>query len=257
MTVAANTGQVIDGLGLNGVSSFQIGALYAGALLQFNSANGNWYVIAGAPDTVVSVGGSVTAQAGQSLVAAPNANITLPAPTAPGAVITVRANGSVTASSPVTVSASSIYGVGLPGVTSFVLGTQSAFATLQSDGTAWGVIAGQQDTGWVALTLGSGISAWASGYTPSYRRTGITVQLSGTLQWSGLLGSGYVLASGMPAPAANVNYVLGGYNATTPSSATFPGIQVITNGQLIAPYGTGGGGSTWQMGLDGITYRLS
>ena len=78
--------------------------------------------------------------------------ITLPAPVANGWVGVYAAAGS--GASPVTVSAGSgiIYGVGLSAASSFPLGTVGAYAILQSDGTNWYIVAGQQDTGWVALS---------------------------------------------------------------------------------------------------------
>lgn len=95
---------------------------------------------------------SVSAASGQWVMAAPSTTVTLPAPTTANQVIAVHANGSVTGSTPVTVSGSNIQGVGLSSATSFLLGTPYSYAGLISDGTNWNFMAGQQDTGWVPIT---------------------------------------------------------------------------------------------------------
>jgi hypothetical protein len=75
---------------------------------------------------------------------------------------------------------------------------------LSSDGTNWIMNAGQQDTGWVNLSLGSGATA-GSGFTPAARLRGTTVSLRGALVLtsSSTIGS---LPGASYAPAATVKF---------------------------------------------------
>jgi hypothetical protein len=132
--------------------------------------------------------------------------VTLPAPSL-NALVGVVAGASATGANPITVARHSvdvINGVGLSSATSFALGIPGAHALLQSDGTNWFVIAGQQDTGWVNLTLGSGMATHGSD-TPAARLVGDRVTLRGAIDQSS--GSASTLAT-VPA-------------AMKPSGATF------------------------------------
>jgi hypothetical protein len=107
----------------------------------------------------------------------------LPTATA-GALVAITALNTVTGATPVTVTgaASSIFGIGMGGVTSFSLGTAGSYAVLQSDGTHWYVIAGGQDSGWVAVTLATNIGQIAGSYVPAARLRGDRVELAGGVQ---------------------------------------------------------------------------
>lgn len=129
-----------------------------------------------------AVSANYTAVAGDLVeVTANNPTITLPtAPPANSLVGVVIANGAVSGYWPVTVQAAAgadIYGVGCYGVSSIPLGTPGASILLQYNGANyWLVVAGQQDTGWVPLSLASGLVAFGA-YTPAFRLTGDTVRL--------------------------------------------------------------------------------
>jgi hypothetical protein len=111
------------------------------------------------------------------------AGITLTLPTAQaGQIVGVVASGAVSSSSPVTVArggGATLYGVGFSGATSFTLGMPNAHAILYSDGTNWVLISGQQDTGWISLSLASGFIA--GGLAPAARCVGDCVWLCGTV----------------------------------------------------------------------------
>ena len=111
-----------------------------------------------------------------------------------------------------TVSGSSIQGVGLSSASSFPLGTVGASAVLLDDGTSWRFLAGQQDSGWVALTslLAGSIGAFSGTYTPAIRVRGDEARMRGALQnntgagWT--TGTGTIMGSLAAAfrPASNV-----------------------------------------------------
>jgi uncharacterized Zn-binding protein involved in type VI secretion len=109
-------------------------------------------------------------------------------------MIRIIAGSSASGISPVTVAAAGgkvISGNALISVSSFLLGTPYARAVLQYDGTKWLMIEGQADTGWVAITLGGGVSAGA-GYVPAARQVGDKVELCGELVGSGTTAWGTV-----------------------------------------------------------------
>lgn len=125
----------------------------------------------------------------QVIVAAANEIVTLPTPSSEYELICVYAkddSSGVSGSAPVTVqvtSGSKIYGKGLgvSGVTSFLLGTPGAFAWLFSyDGTNWRIVHGAQDTGWVACTLPAGCASY--GDTLAARKIGDMIDLKGGVQ---------------------------------------------------------------------------
>jgi hypothetical protein len=127
---------------------------------------------------------SRTGLAGESVAVSPSQTLTLPASPTKGDIIQIIALGTVTGATQVTVATAGgkvINGVGLNAASSLVLGTPNASIKLQYDGTAWRVIAGQQDTGWVALTMDSGVTA-VSGNVPSARRQGDWIELRGELE---------------------------------------------------------------------------
>lgn len=113
------------------------------------------------------------------IVSSGSPTYTLPVPF-PGATVIVTNYGSGT----VTLSHNAsevIYGLGMTssGQTAFSLGTVGATATVESDGTNWYVTAGQQDTGWLALS--SYGNSWSNSANASARKVGNTVYLRGTI----------------------------------------------------------------------------
>jgi hypothetical protein len=125
---------------------------------------------------------SFSAAAGFSYAAGTGVTATLPASPATGDTIRVAGSATVTGAAPATVTAAGgkgINGLGLAAASTFKLGTPWAYAMLQYDGTNWQIIDGQQDTGWVALSLASGFIA--GGLAPAARCVGDRVWLCGTV----------------------------------------------------------------------------
>lgn len=218
--------------------------------------------------TETSASGSFAASVGQLVAANPSTTVNLPSPSA-GALVGVYAKAAVTGSTAVLVSTPSgfIYGVGL-GTTStgFYLGTGRASVLLQSDGTSWEIISGQQDTGWQGFGFGTHISAYVgSFYAPSVRMIGSMVYFRGMIlvAQAGYTGGATMLQLPSPsdasapslAPAAEV-LILACYGVGSGSQAILP-LNVTTGGivQYNAGLSPGIGGQT--ICLDGINYALT
>lgn len=184
--------------------------------------------------TLRAVGSNVTANPGE-LVSGGNVTVTLPsATTHAGALVGVRASASASGAAPLTIATGvgEIVGGGSSsgGSTSMLLGQPWACMLFFSDGTNWQVLAGQQDTGWVTLTLTGSWSAAAGGFTPSVRLIGDRVWLKG-----GVTGGSGAIAT-LPAP----------FRPTANVAA--PTLTVSTGGALTV--GSSGG-------LDGVSYSLA
>lgn len=155
-----------------------------------------------------------------------------------------------TGSNPVTVTTAGgavIYGRGLgSGVSSITLGTVGAFVVLQSDGTSWHMVAGEQDTGWLALTITNGGSNLAGAYAPACILRGDTVEMrGGGTQTTG--GTLLTLPSGFR-PADQVIAAI--HNAqNTPTIGT---CTVSTSGTVAIA----GGGSAQPFHLDGVRFQV-
>lgn len=120
--------------------------------------------------------------AGESALANPSTTLTLPSAPSQGDAVRVVPGSAVTGSAQVTVAASGgkvINGKGLSAASSFVLGIPFAFVTLQYDGTAWQIVEGQRDTGWVPLTLSTGWAATSGTWVPAARLCGDSVAMRG------------------------------------------------------------------------------
>jgi hypothetical protein len=196
---------------------------------------------------------SGTAADGQLAVGAPGVTITLPAIGSLSKVIVVQANSTVTGANPVTVAAGggqTISGVGASGVSSILLGTAFATVTLfaNAGGSAWEIISGQQDTGWVALTLSTNWVAW-TGYTPAARLIGDRVWLCGkaTNQTGGnsITPFGTFPASVRPASQVDVGAQLvggGSENMTIAPAGTASVAPTVANNATLS--------------LDDLSYRF-
>jgi hypothetical protein len=124
--------------------------------------------------------------------------VTVTAPTvALNSSFTVVAGYNVTGSAPAVVARKSLdvlAGYGAPlGVTSINLGTPGAWLRFISDGVNWYYTGNGVDTGWVALTLGSGFSAAPNCSTPAARMIADRVELRGGM--TGGSGAGATLAT--------------------------------------------------------------
>lgn len=242
----------IFGAGLTSATSFGLGYGTAALLI---AAGSTWTVMGGGPSSFhVSSGASITAIAGQTVeCTGTTQTVTIPNPNiGAGATVTVTAAGSQTGAAPVTVTtpAGVIHGVGLSGATSILLGTPGASVTLLSDYSNWFITAGQQDSGWVALSLSSNV-ATTLGYTASARLQGDAVKLKGTLTnntGSSDTGTLATISAGLR-PSATV-YSIAGLLVNGGGLQ----IQITTAGALSVPSGLG---NTGTIGFDGVTYSLS
>jgi hypothetical protein len=158
---------------------------YATDTHAFSVCDGSaWHqVVIGGADGLAtrSASSSLTANIGDYIVAGSGVTITLPSPTAADQLVGIIPSSTVTGASPVTVTAGSnaIYGPGLS-ASSFLLGSGAAGVILRSLSTSqWLMVSGQQDTGWVALTLNSGITVASSYEAPAVRLQGDRVWMSG------------------------------------------------------------------------------
>jgi hypothetical protein len=196
--------------------------------------------------------GSATAAVGQLVVAQPSATITMPTAVL-GAVCEVYADGSPTGATPVTVvraGGSTFYGAGLSGATSFLLGAPGAYALLAChDAANWVVVGGQQDTGWVALTLGTGWGVY-TGNTPYGRVIGDRVWLKGLI----------INNSGGPSSSP-----FAAFPAVLRPSATAvmlpPVDQAVSTILTLVSNGTSSGSANWASNavvvLSGVSYLLA
>jgi hypothetical protein len=229
-TVAVETGTPTSGAtlsNLNGVaaaptSSYTLGYVLvpAGSASVTGGNISNVSALAAGsvpPLAFINATGSTTAAPGQWLETAAGQTITLPAPTK-NAIVAVTAASGVSGSSQVTVAAGStgaIYGVGLSAAASFKLGTVGASVILEADGTNWYTVAGQVDTGWVALTLGSNITTSTLTNLAAVRQVGTQIFVRGQLQATASITHGTTLAT-MPASitvAAEARPLIGTYCA--------------------------------------------
>lgn len=158
-----------------------------------------------------------------------------------------------TAANPVTISSgsSNIYGLGLNGVSSLVLGSIGAFVVLQSDGTNWFVTDGQQDTGWVTLSLGTGM-ATHGGDTPAGRLVGDRVRLRGAIDQSG--GSASSLATLPASMKPTVATLLPGVMFQSPNYAATLFTVSTSTGVLSS---SNSGTAPISFYFDGCSYTLS
>jgi hypothetical protein len=153
-------------------------------------------------------------------------------------MLRATATSGVTGATAVTVTAAggkAINGRGLAAGTSFKLGTPFAHATLQYDGANWLIVDGEQDTGWLTVTLING--ATVGSLAPQGRLRGDEVRLKGDLT----LGGNATFAT-VPAVLKPTFGVLIYNNLLSVLSAS---------GNLVASVSSG------SFGLGSVTYTLS
>lgn len=172
-----------------------------------------------------SVSTNTTALSGQAIITTGSSAVTVTLPTnTKGAMVAVmnRSTGGTT------VSGSNIQGTGLSSASSFPLGTVGASAVLLADGTNWNIIAGQQDTGWVALTPGTSITASTSPVAAA-RLVGDKVYYRGSLTTATSFAGPNVLlatiAAGATATALTPSYA-GNFTAPTQVSSTYSNVSL-------------------------------
>lgn len=206
------------------------------AILRSQMAGGGGNVV------YTSIGTNTSATDGHLYNCSAPLNLTLPTPTAGctvGVFAGIGTGISGAAQVRVTAGGGNINGVGLSAAASFALGVEGAFALLQATGSAWILVSGQQDTGWVSLSLVNSWTASVGYYTPAYRLRGDTVSLRGKAH-DGSAATVATLPSGVR-PASQVDFTSS--NTTVVTSA-----GVITNGFP-------GAGSVVQ--LDGVSFPTS
>lgn len=148
-------------------------------------------------------------------------------------------------------------GLGAGGVSSITLGTTYAAVVLVGGGTNWAIASGQQDTGWLALSLTSGFAALGGAYTPAARLIGDRVFLRGAVN-NGSAGSfGNAAFATIPSglrPASTV-YTGAGSHLVQGSGETAD-MMLIATGGGISMQGAFGPNSSFA-GLDGINFSLA
>jgi hypothetical protein len=203
---------------------------------------------------------SASAVAGFSYQAAASVTMTLPASPVLGDTIRVAAAAGVTGATPAVVTAAGgkgINGLGLAAASTFKLGTPWAYATLQYDGTAWQIIDGQQDTGWVALTLGTNITTFTSGYAAAAKIVGNEVELSGSMKnnTGGALGTGVTIAT-LPSAAYESAQLVILTAALSGASPTSSSLLILASSTALETQASGIPNG-FGIFLDGLRYRLS
>lgn len=208
------------------------------------------------PTTAVS---SRTGVAGESVAVSPSQTLTLPASPVKGDRVQILALGTVTGATPATVAGGGgkvINGLGLSAASSFVLGAPNAYATVQYDGTAWRVIDGQQDTGWVDLSVATNV-VLNEPRNPQYRLAADRVWLRGGASTNSSFALNSILNT-LPAiirPSSSVLFA-SGLVATT---GTGPGgyVEVQSTGATLMFTSTGGSiGASSQYFLDSVSWAL-
>lgn len=178
-------------------------------------------------------------------VTAGTTTMTLPTPTA-NATVGVIASSGQTGAAPTTVTRSSgvINGLGVAGATSIALGAVGAYVVLLADGTNWNIVAGQQDTGWVALTLSGGASQVGSTHTVGYRLQGDRVWLRGAVSFGSASAiTIFTLPAGARPTSGNANF--------PPLASGVVTAAVTTAGAMIL-----GGAAMGNAYLDGVSFDI-
>ena len=127
--------------------------------------------------------------------------------------------------------AGSLYMVGNYAGSSFQLGAPGSFAVFQSDGSAWISVAGQQDSGWQALSLINGWSAAGGTYTPAIRVAGDVIRLRGGLNGSSATTQQFTTAPTGMRPATTVA------GTAYSNSLGAVAIAALANGSISLPTG--------------------
>lgn len=175
--------------------------------------------------------------------------ITLPTPTINR---TIGVFNNVAGVVTVTASSGVIVGLGLTAA-SFSLGGGNAAVILLANGTNWVIASGQQDTGWVALSLTASVTAEATFYVPAARLQGDTVRLRGAMvnNTGGNITAGSTWAT-IPAgsrPAANVGFPIRTGTSVNAQVGLIGTAGLLTCNTTIA--------NGVDMVLDGISFPLS
>lgn len=209
---------------------------YATDTRQWSRYNGTlWRALGLAP---ASTSSSTTAGDGQAILVAGSSAVTITLPAHSSGQMVSVTNFSTGGT---TVSGTLIQGVGLSSASSFPLGSVGAHAILLDDGTNWNLIAGQQDSGWQALTIVHGNHP--SGYVPSARLQGDVVRLKGVVDATSSSGWATIPSSSMY-PSITISQI------PVANSGGFDALTVTTAGSMSTT-------SVGDVDLDGVSYTLS
>lgn len=187
-------------------------------------ANGNASWVTGAL-AASPQSGAHTAVSGEWVLMSGAHTNTLPAPTIAGQYVRVTSvNGTGAAACTVATPAGNIKGPGVAAsATSILLGSVGATAGLQSDGTDWRIVDGEQDSGWLTYSFAN---SWGdAGTSAAYRLTRNEIQLRGSITGgTGDLPFATLPAGYRPPVLLNLNTGSSGFILST--------IQVATSGTL-------------------------
>lgn len=214
------------------------------------------------PLTPTAKSATYTAAYGDLVLTTNSFTVTLPAHAA-GGVVGVKVTDARTGAAPVTISAPSglIIGPGIgvasAGAASMVLGIMGAFVILESDGTNWHVISGQQDSGHIAWPFITGLGNLA-GHVCSYRKKGEMVTargeftyVSGTAPWGlGTLPAGFRPLNSAHYPTMGTG--AGGGYAPFLIHVEPSGIASMEQGGSGLPSWTGGHASLWPISFEAV-----
>lgn len=191
-----------------------------------------------------SVSGATAAIAGNLYRVTATATITLPSHSIGQVVGVMNSSGTTT------VSGTNIQGVGLSSASSYTLGTPGAATVLVDDGTNWLIAAGQQDTGWLSLSLTGANSTQAGFYVPAVRVIGNLAVLRGYIN----IGTANATIATVPAvakPTSSTQINASFWNSTTYAAISF-GVSSVGNLAMGTVPAVGAA-----VTVDGFTYSLS
>lgn len=204
----------------------------------------------GAPSGLQPIDKSSSYVAAASDYAVASASLTVTSPAAAkGASFGAIANYAASNASPVTLTAATgnIIGPGIPAsTTSIILGAQSAFAVLTSDGTNWFVTAGAQDSGWIAPSL---TNSWTSLIAPAYRLRANEVMLRGEIASGSSGTSAFTLPVGYRPATADTASPIG---TGTGSAFVLGFLNISTAGAVVVSFF----GSVTLVSLDGVIFTV-
>lgn len=150
-----------------------------------------------APFLLVPIAKSISYAAVNNDLVIPSANITVTTPAAAAtAVFGVAPQSSAVTT--VTAATGVIFGPGCTnaGAASIVVASNS-YVVLESDGTNWNIVAGQQDSGWNLIANGSMSNSWVNGSPVfAYRLVGDVVELRGQVVGGTANATAFTLPAG-------------------------------------------------------------
>lgn len=195
---------------------------------------------------------NTSANPGDLIVGGAALTVTLPAPTLNAVVgVFCGEDGAIVTA---TVSSGQIVMLGST-VSSLSVGRYGAFVILQGNGASWLVVGGDRDSGWLPLSLPTGVQA-GSGYVPAVRLRGDIVHLKGSVynNTGGVIAAGAEWAS-LPTGVAPSETLYAQPSAVGAGAWENFTMSIAPSGVLALP--GAGLGAGYTLYLDGISYSLS